>query len=101
MNGPPSFADPANLERLVDPEAIEVSADAMPLDYFLTIMRDPKQPAHRRDKAAHEAAPYCHPKLAVTAQVNSEDFAAALERATRRSAKVVAAIEHGPSGRRV
>jgi hypothetical protein len=82
MNGMPSFADPANLEPRIDLEAIEVAADLMPREYFLAIMRDPKQPPHRRDKAAREAAPYCHAKLAVTAQVNSEDFAAAMERAT-------------------
>ena|SRR5215471_1895263 len=98
MNGMPSFADPANLEPRADPE-VEVPADLMPREYFLAIMRDPKQPPHRRDKAAREAAPYCHPKLAVTAQVNSEGFAAALERAVNRSAKVLEppkAIEHQP-----
>jgi hypothetical protein len=40
-------------------------------------------------RAAIEAAPFIHPKLSVTAQVNSEDFAVAMERARRRSEKAV------------
>jgi len=40
-------------------------------------------------RAAIEAAPFIHPKLSVTAQVNSENFAAAMERARRRSEKVI------------
>ena len=37
MNGMPSFANPANLERRVDPEAIEVGPDATPLDFLQAI----------------------------------------------------------------
>jgi hypothetical protein len=40
-------------------------------------------------RAAIEAAPFIHPKLSVTAQMNSETFAAAMERARRRSAKAI------------
>jgi hypothetical protein len=36
---------------------------------------------HRRLRAAIECAPYCHPKLSVTATVGGKDFAAQLERA--------------------
>ena len=80
-------------------EGIEVPADATPLDFLQIIYRSCKQPMHRRLKAACEALPFVHPKLAVTAQVNSETFAAALERAVNRSAKVLEqskAIEHQP-----
>ena len=42
-----------------------------------------------RMKAAIEAAPYCHPKLAVAITVDSNDFAARLERAIARSSKVI------------
>jgi hypothetical protein len=52
---------------------------------------------HRRLKAACEALPFVHPKLAVSAQVNGDDFARTLELAMRRSAKVISqpkAIEH-------
>jgi hypothetical protein len=34
-----------------------------PLDYMLTVMRDPKAPAKRRDEMAKAAAPYVHAKL--------------------------------------
>src|SRR5215475_14450547 len=104
MDGMPSFADPANLEPWADPDAIEVPANATPLDFLQIIYRSTNQPMHRRLKAACEALPFVHPKLAVTAQVNSETFAAALERAVNRSAKVLEppkAIEHQPLARRV
>lgn len=35
----------------------------LPLDYMLTVMRDPKAEAKRRDPMAMAAAPYLHPKL--------------------------------------
>lgn len=34
-----------------------------PLEYFLRIMRSGSQPIERRDWAAHNAAPYVHPRL--------------------------------------
>src|SRR5262245_44651150 len=87
-----------------DGEGLEVPTEASSLDFLRAVYRCSKQPMHRRLAAAKEAAQYEHPKLSVTAQVNSEDFAAALDRATSRSAKVLSqpkAIEHHPSGRRV
>jgi hypothetical protein len=36
--------------------------DRTPLQYMLDIMRDPTQPAARRDEMAIKAAPYCHVK---------------------------------------
>lgn len=35
-----------------------------PLDYMLTVMRNPKAEKSRRDEMAKAAAPYVHPKLA-------------------------------------
>jgi hypothetical protein len=43
-------------------EAAEAGGE-MPLDYMLTVMRDPKVDAKRRDAMAMAAAPYLHPKL--------------------------------------
>jgi hypothetical protein len=43
----------------------EVAAGGVtPLDRMLQVLRDPLQPAERRDWAAEKAAPYCHAKLA-------------------------------------
>ena len=44
MNGMPSFANPENLDRSVDPEAIEVPADATPLDFMQAVYRSASQP---------------------------------------------------------
>lgn len=35
----------------------------LPLDYMLRVMRDPEQPAARRDDMAKAAAPFLHAKL--------------------------------------
>src|SRR5262245_50726588 len=93
---PPMSFDEAEAEPL--PE------DTTPLHFLKLVYLSPSVPLSVRMRAAIEAAQFVHPKLAVTAQVNSETFAAALERATRRSAKVISqpkAIEHHPSGRRL
>jgi hypothetical protein len=66
-------------------DAIEVAADATPLDFLCAVFRDPGQPMQRRMKAASEAAQYVHPKLAVVANVEGKDFATRLERAVERS----------------
>lgn len=39
-----------------------------PLDYMLTVMRNPKADKSRRDEMAKAAAPYVHPKLASVQQ---------------------------------
>jgi hypothetical protein len=46
-------------------------------------------PLHVRLKAAIAAAPYVHPKLAVTALVAEGDFASRLDAARQRSAEVI------------
>jgi hypothetical protein len=35
----------------------------MPIEYMLRIMRDPREPAARRDEMARAAAPYVHAKI--------------------------------------
>jgi hypothetical protein len=77
-----------NLTRVVDPEALQIPADATSLDFFRAVYRSSAQPMHRRMKAASEAAQYEHPKLSVTAQIGP-DFAGAMERAFRRSSAVL------------
>jgi hypothetical protein len=44
-------------------EAIAASG-LTPLDYMLSVMRDEKVEAHRRDEMAKAAAPYVHPRIA-------------------------------------
>jgi hypothetical protein len=39
----------------------------MPIEYMPRIMRDPREPAARRDEMAKAAAPYLHPKMQATA----------------------------------
>ena len=47
-------------------EAVAAGGE-MPLEYMLRIMRDPREPAARRDEMAKAAAPYLHPKMQSTA----------------------------------
>jgi hypothetical protein len=68
-----------------------------PLDHMLAVMRDPRQPAWRRDRAARDAAPYCHPRLAVTAVVDERGFAERLDAAIARS-ETARQIERQVSG---
>jgi hypothetical protein len=65
--------------------AERVLADGLtPLEYMLTILRDPTIDYRRRDTMAIAAAPYVHPRLAATEtrgtmQLSYEDKLAALE----------------------
>jgi hypothetical protein len=61
--------------------------DAMPLDFLVAVYRDQRQPMARRMRCAIEAAPYFHPKLAVTASIDSKDLASAIEAAIERSGR--------------
>ena len=47
-------------------EAVAAGGE-MPVEYMLRIMRDPREPAARRDEMAKAAAPYLHPKMQATA----------------------------------
>ena len=59
------------------------------LTFLQSIYNDPSEAKSLRMRAAIEALLFEFPKLAVTAQLNSETCAAAMERATRRSAKAI------------
>src|SRR5215813_4264414 len=81
-----------------DEETVTVAADANPLDFLCAIFRDPRQPMHRRMKAACEAAPYIQPKLSATAFVPmGGGFAKQLEQAIKRSREGPKLIEHSPA----
>jgi hypothetical protein len=80
------------LDQIEAAERIAVPPNASPLDFLCAVYRDPRQPMQRRMKAAIEAAPYTHPRLAVTAVLgDASDFASRLELACARSAKVIEA----------
>jgi hypothetical protein len=64
------------------------SAGSDALSYLQSVYNDPLQSTHTRLKAAAIAIEYERP-LAVTAVVDGGDFAARLERALARSAKVI------------
>jgi uncharacterized protein DUF5681 len=46
----------------------------LPLDYMLSVMRDPSAAAKRRDEMAKAAAPFLHSKLASIEQHGSADM---------------------------
>ena len=69
-------------------------ADTGSLGLLQSIYRSPAMPLSVRMRAAATALPFEFPKLAVTASFNGEAFADMMERANRRSAKV---IEHEPT----
>jgi len=45
-------------------EAAIAASGLTPLDFFLSLLRDPEQPLQVRLSAANSAAPYVHPRLA-------------------------------------
>ncbi len=78
------------LPDLSEPEnATQIEASSS-LEFLRAIYADPCQPVHRRMRAAIAALPFEHPKLAVVASIGrSAGFAARLEDAITRSAKVI------------
>src|SRR5262252_8978943 len=61
--------------------------EVTPVDFMEAVYLNPNLPLSTRMRAAIEAAPYKHPKLAVTGHAHFEgkDFASQLERAIARS----------------
>jgi hypothetical protein len=89
----PSFAK-------IDPEPgeedeLKLAPDATPLDGLRAIYTNGKIPLSTRLRAMTEAAPYVHPKLAVTASIEGKDFAVLLENRLKKlngeKAKVIEA----------
>jgi hypothetical protein len=76
-------------KELMEGEDLIVAADALPIDFLMAVYRDPRQPMSRRLRAATECAPYIHPKLSAAAVLIGDDFAPKLERAVKRSEKVL------------
>src|SRR5215472_16546128 len=77
-----------------------------PVDFMEAVYLNPNLPLNTRLRAAIEAAPYRHPKLATTAHGHFEgkDFASQLERAIARSRGEIPAlltapkvVEHDPA----
>jgi hypothetical protein len=80
------------LSRAEARQQITLQAGATALDLLQAVYRNPSLPLAIRLRAAAEAIPFEHAKLAVIALgVGSGDFADQLERAIKRSAKV---LEH-------
>jgi hypothetical protein len=75
-----------------DPTAISVPPDASPLDFLRRVYLDARQSLPVRLKAAIAAANYCHPRLAITAQVQEGgSIADRIERARKRSEGILEA----------
>jgi hypothetical protein len=60
------------------------------IDYLRSVYRNPLQPDNVRMRAAAIAIEYELPRLAVTATINSGDFAVQLDRAIERSRMIEA-----------
>jgi hypothetical protein len=56
-----SVTETAGIERGADNTSLAIS----PLDYMLSVMRDPEVEPARRDEMAKLALPYMHPKAAL------------------------------------
>jgi hypothetical protein len=80
-------------ELLLFDDPIAVGPDAKAHDVLVSIYRNPRMSWRDRMRAAALAIAYESPKLAVTASVPfNETFANLLDRATRRSEKVMKVI---------
>ncbi len=62
-----------NKRKLAEKHAI-AAAGLSPLDWMLSVLRDPTVDYDRRDRMAKDAAPYVHPRLAST-EVTGKDGA--------------------------
>ncbi len=82
---PPLARELVTYELAAPESEVAVPANASPLDFLCAVFRDTGQPMARRMRAAEAAAPFVHPKLAVTATLDGEGFAAKMEKAISRS----------------
>ena len=55
-----------DLEATAEAKAAVEASGKTPLDYMISVMRDPKADARRRDAMAAAAAPYVHHRLSST-----------------------------------
>jgi hypothetical protein len=77
-------------------ERFELEPNATSLKFLQMIYRSPSVPLSTRMRAAIAAIQFEHPKLAITANVESGDFAFRLDQAVERSRKVSPMIEAKP-----
>jgi hypothetical protein len=90
MDGPPSFADPTNLEPKTEHEAIKLDPNGTSLNLLQAIYRSATLPLPVRMRAAGMALQFEHPKLGVSLNLPwNEDFADRLARAVERSSRVM------------
>jgi hypothetical protein len=87
MNEFPSFSKIEPRQR--EEDELQLASDATPLDGLRAIYTNTRIPLYTRLKAMIEAAPYCHPKLSVTATIDGRDFASRLEKAIANSRRVM------------
>lgn len=96
-NGLRTEAAPDNWPFGVKPPQPEPDlSDMTPLDFLLSVMRNPKESESRRMQAATIAAPYCHPKAEEKGKkaAKSEEAAAAASK-FKRSAPPKLAVVNG------
>jgi hypothetical protein len=75
-----------SLNKITCEEREAVAASGLtPLDYMLSVLRDEKQPAARRDDMAKAAAPYVHARLS-SAEVKSETTVTYMARVPEKDA---------------
>jgi lambda repressor-like predicted transcriptional regulator len=87
----------ANLFEDKKPQEIEIPADGISLDLLRAVYQNNQLPLTTRMRAAIAALPFEVPRLAVTAVVSEQDFAAVLDRRLKRIEEMKAnAIEAKP-----
>ena len=78
-------------------QEVEIPVDGISLDLLRAVYRSDQLPLTTRMRAAIAALPFESPKLAVTAMVSEQDFAAVLDRRLKRIEEMKAnAIEATP-----